>query len=103
MQSIRRYLRSLSPYTCLLLVAAPLVIAEPLKLGAVFICGKGHWVIGLIVMLFAYAVSVLLVERLFKIVKPKLLTLRWFKAIWNWIVFCRNAALDWLHLSYTPF
>ena len=43
----------------------------------------GHLLAGLIVMLCAYLVSALLVERLFKIVKPKLLTLSWFVIIWE--------------------
>ena len=30
----------------------------------------------------AYAISLLLVERLFSIVKPKLLTLPWFARLW---------------------
>ena len=30
-----------------------------------------------------YAFSLLVVERLFKIVKPKLLTISWFAKLWN--------------------
>ena len=43
----------------------------------------GHLLAGLIVILCAYLVSALLMERLFKIVKPKLLTLSWFVIIWR--------------------
>jgi hypothetical protein len=32
-------------------------------------------------MIFAYAVSLLITERLFIIVKPKLLTMHWFAAL----------------------
>jgi hypothetical protein len=77
------YTRRLTPYMALCLFAAPLAVVEPLKLAAVFICGSGHGVAGLIVMLGAYALSVFLVERLFKIVKPKLLKLPWFAAGWG--------------------
>jgi hypothetical protein len=48
---------------------------EPLKLIGLFIFGKGHWTTGSFAILFAYAGSLLVVERLFKIVKPKLLSL----------------------------
>ena len=80
---IRRNIQRLNPYTSLFLLAVPLMLAEPLKLAAIFIFGSGHLLAGLIVMLSAYLVSALLVERLFKIVKPKLLTLSWFMVIWK--------------------
>ena len=41
----------------------------------------------------AYAVSLLLVERLFMIVKPKLLTLHWFVRLWDWFVALRGKAV----------
>jgi hypothetical protein len=93
---IRRNIQKLSPYASLCVLAVPLMLAEPLKMAAVFIFGSGHWMAGLIVMLCAYAVSVLLVERLFKIVKPKLLTLSWFVIIWRKAVDARRTALRWL-------
>ena len=41
-------------------------------------------------------VSALIVERLFKIVKPKLLTLSWFVIIWKKVIAARRTALRWL-------
>lgn len=84
MQLLRR-IRRLGPYPSLFLIAAPLAIVEPLKLAAVVVLGKGHWLAGTTVMLCAYAISAFLIERLFRIVKPKLLTLSWFK--WGWMKF----------------
>ena len=81
-----------NPYTSLFLLAVPLMLAEPLKLAAIFIFGSGHLLAGLIVMLSAYLVSALLVERLFKIVKPKLLTLSWFMVIWKQFAETRRKA-----------
>jgi hypothetical protein len=40
----------------------------------------------------AYAASLLLVERLFMIVKPKLLRLPWFARLWDWFVALRGKA-----------
>jgi len=37
----------------------------------------------------------LLVERLFKLVKPKLLTLPWFARLWNWFVALRGRLAGW--------
>jgi hypothetical protein len=87
---IRRNIQRLSPYASLFLLAVPLMLAEPLKLAAVFIFGSGHLLAGLIVMLSAYLVSALLVEQLFKIVKPKLLALSWFVVIWKRFVETRR-------------
>ena len=52
----------------------PLAVAEPLKLATLFIVGKGHWIAGVVAMICAYAVSLFVTERLFQIVKPKLLS-----------------------------
>jgi hypothetical protein len=93
---VRRNIQRLTPYASLVLLAVPFMFAEPLKLAAAFIFGSGHLLAGLILMLCAYVVSALIVERLFKIVKPKLLTLTWFVIIWKKFVDARRTALRWL-------
>src|SRR5579872_991250 len=85
MLELRRYLRRLGPYPSLFLLAVPLALVELLKLAAVFVFGSGHWITGAVVMIFAYAASLLVVERLFRIVKPKLMKLPWFAALWKWV------------------
>ncbi|MDR3489030.1 MAG: hypothetical protein P4M05_29520 [Bradyrhizobium sp.] len=91
---IRHRIEGLGPYQSLLLLAVPTSIVEPLKLVAVAIAGEGHWVTGTLVILAAYAASLLLVERLFAIVKPKLMTLGWFASLWIWIANLR--VVKWL-------
>ena len=97
---LQRYIRGsiqrLSPYASLFLLSVPLMLAEPLKMAAVFIFGSGHRLAGLIVMVCAYLVSALIVDRLFKIVKPKLLTLSWFVVLWKKGVDAHRTALRWL-------
>lgn len=53
------------------------------KLVALAIFGKGHWLGGIVVMITAYGVSILFIHRCFRIVKPKLLKLRWFATVWR--------------------
>src|SRR5215475_11756161 len=96
----RRFIRRLNPYLALTLLAVPLAIVEPLKLIAVFIFGKGHWITGAAVMFFAYAGSLFFVERLFKIVKPRLLTLRWFATLWKWCMSVRIKMRGWWQLRF---
>jgi hypothetical protein len=64
----------------------PTSLVEPLKLVAVYVAGEGHWITGTFMIVLAYSASLLLVERLFKLVKPKLLTLPWFARLWKWVV-----------------
>ena len=96
---LRRSIEGLGPYQSLVVLAIPASLVEPLKLAAVAIAGDGYWMTGTIVIVCAYAASLLIVERLFRIVKPKLLTLPWFALIWKWFVTLRRWALGWLHRS----
>ena len=89
----RKAIERLRPYPSLLLVAVPLAIVEPLKLIAVYFAGDGHFITGAIVVVCAYAVSLFVTERLFVIVKPKLLKLPWFAAVWRPFVRIRTRVL----------
>ncbi len=85
----RHWIEGLGPYQSLLLLAVPTSVVEPLKLIAVAIAGDGHWITGTVMIIASYATSILLVERLFVIVKPKLLKLRWFARLWCRFVILR--------------
>ena len=86
---IRRTLEGLGPYQSLLVLAIPTSLVEPLKLIAMAVMGEGHWLTGTAMIILAYAGSLLLVERLFALVKPKLLTLRWFSRLWSFVLAVR--------------
>jgi hypothetical protein len=87
---LRRFIRELGPYQSLVLLAIPTSLVEPLKLVAVAVAGEGHWITGSAMIVCAYAASLLVVERLFAIVKPKLLSLPWFARLWNRFVAFRG-------------
>jgi hypothetical protein len=78
-----------------MVLAIPTSLVEPLKLAAVAIAGAGHWITGTVTIVCAYAASLLGIERLFRIVKPKLMTLPWFARLWNWFIAFRSRALGW--------
>ena len=92
----RRFVRGLGPYQALVLLLVPLSVVEPLKLIAIAVAGKGHWLAGTTMAVVAYAASLLVVERIFKLVKPKLLTLPWFARMWSWFVLLRGRMGGWL-------
>jgi hypothetical protein len=90
---LRRSIEGLGPYQSFVLLLIPTSLVEPLKLVGVAVAGEGHWITGTVMIVVAYAASLLLVERLFMIVKPKLLTLPWFVRLWNRFVALRGKAV----------
>jgi hypothetical protein len=86
---VRAWIEGLGPYQSLLLLGVPVCLVEPMKLAAVAIAGDGRWITGTGMIIAAYAISLLLVERLFLIAKPKLLKLRWLAPIWARVVVLR--------------
>lgn len=86
-----RTIKNLGPYPSLLPLAVPTATVEPLKLVALAVAGEGHWITGTAMILACYLLSLCVVERLFVIVKPKLLTLPWFAKFWNGVTSVRAA------------
>ena len=86
----RRGLQQISPYLSLLLLLVPLLLVEPLKLVALIVAGKGHWVTGTAVLVAAYAASLLVIERLFRVLKPKIMMMGWFNRLWTGFVAFRT-------------
>jgi len=93
--SARRRIQKLGPYQSMALLLVPVTLVEPLKIVALFVAGEGHWLTGTGMLVGAYAVSLLFVERLFRVVKPKLLTLSWFAKLWTRLVALRNKVIPW--------
>jgi hypothetical protein len=102
LRTFRRRLEQLGPYPSLLVLAIPVTIVEPLKLVAVLVAGGGHFVTGVLFLIFVYAVSLVVTERFFIILKPKLLMLPWFAKSWWWFVAARRRGLRWLRGFWTP-
>jgi hypothetical protein len=92
---VRDAIERLGPYQSLVLLAAPTSLIEPLKFVAVAIAGEGHWITGTAMIVAAYAGSFFVVERLFRIVKPKLLTLPWFAKLWAKVLTARGKVIGW--------
>jgi len=92
---VRRRIQQLGPYQSMALLAIPLAVVEPVNFASVFVAGEGHWLTGTGMIVVAYAVSLLIVERLFRIVLPKLTTLGWFAKLWARFVVLRNRIVPW--------
>src|SRR5258708_30413212 len=88
--ALRRRIQQLGPYQSLALMLLPLLLVEPLKIVALLVAGHGHWLTGTGMLIVAYGVSLVVVERLFKVVKFKLMTMNWFADLWRWFTAVRG-------------
>jgi hypothetical protein len=95
---LRHRIERLGPYQSLVLLAVPSSLIEPLKLVALAVAGEGHWITGTVMAVAAYTGSLLLVGRLFRIVRPKLLTLPWFARAWVGFVAWRRKMVCWFRI-----
>lgn len=62
----------------LVILAIPFAIAEPLKAVGVVVIARGHFRTGALIMVFAYLMSFVVVERIYHAGRAKLLTYPWF-------------------------
>ena len=76
--SARRKIQQFGPYKCLGMLLVPLLIVEPLKIAGLAFVSLGHWAAGACVVMGAYAASLLIIDRLYRVAKSKLMTMSWF-------------------------
>ena len=93
---LQDWLRTLRPYAALVILGVPAGLIEILKLGAVYWAARGHVISGTAALLALHATSLLATERLFNVVKPQLLTIPWFAALWGRVESIRDAVLRWV-------
>jgi hypothetical protein len=93
---------ALPPLATLLVFAVPFVILEPIKIWALVLIAGGNLASGSITLALAHLTSILFVERLFHLTKPKLLTIRWFawgyghvERLWDWSLGRLEATALW--------
>ena len=73
----RRKIQQFGPYKSLAVLLVPLLIVEPVKMTGLAFVGLGHWLGGACMIVGAYAAGILLVDRLFRVVKSKVYKIRW--------------------------
>jgi hypothetical protein len=89
---LRRWIRSLGPYSTLLLFLLPLIVLEPIKPLAAYLAGTGHMMRGLVLLTIGEILKLVLVERLFSMSRDKLLSIPAFA----WIYGKYSLAKAWL-------
>lgn len=86
---LRHWVAAQNRYVALALVFVPLLLLEPLKPLSVYLIAKKYVAAGAVVLIASEVTKIVLVERMFQITKPKLLTFIWFArgydALQRWI------------------
>jgi hypothetical protein len=93
---LQTWLAGLRPSAALLVLGLPAALIEILKLGAVYWVARGHVVSGAAALLALHGASLLATERVFAVVKPQLLTIAWFAALWGRVEAIRDTLLRWV-------
>ena len=80
---IAQWIASLGPYPTLALFVVPLVLLEPIKPFSAYVIASGHFLFGVLVLVFGEVLKITIVERIFHIGRDKLMTIKAFAWIYN--------------------
>ncbi len=94
-ERVSAWIDALPAYVVLVVLLIPFAIAEPAKVFALFLMGTGHVLTGVALIVAAYLVSLLIVERLYQAGRRKLRTISWFACLMDWLAALRDRFLDW--------
>jgi hypothetical protein len=100
--SLARAVERLPPYGVLAALAAPFLVAEPMKAAGLYALATGRIAWGVGLQAAGHALSLLLVERILHAGLPQLLTLPWFAGLWTRFVRLRAAVTAWLDALGLP-
>jgi hypothetical protein len=79
-------IESLGPYPTLLVFLIPLILLEPVKPVSAYLIASGHFVSGILALVLAEVLKILIVERVFHIGRPKLMTIPVFARTYGFVV-----------------
>ena len=96
--AVIRFMDGLSPYPTRIVFLIPLVASEPIKLVAFWLFAHKQWAAGLLTYVGAELLRFGLVAFLFKACKDKLLSIAWFRRLYEWFV----RAHEWAHAQVDP-
>ena len=89
---LRAWIESLGPYPTLALFLVPIILFEPVKPVGFYLLGTGRFLAGTLVLVIGEILKIVIVERLFHIAQPKLMSIRLFAIVYTYIM----GWIDWL-------
>jgi hypothetical protein len=78
----------------LVLFVIPIILLEPLKVVAIWMLGHHHVIWGVATFAFAEAFTAGIVAFLFDAMRDKLLSMRWFFKLYEWVLWANHWAHD---------
>ena len=82
---IARWIASISPYATLALFLIPLILLEPVKPLSAYLVASGQFKLGMFVLVVGEILKITIVERIFHIGREKLLTIKAFALVYNFV------------------
>ncbi|RFB78237.1 hypothetical protein [Methylovirgula sp. 4M-Z18] len=95
---VAAFMETLPPYPTLLIFLIPLLLPEIFKIAAIWLAAHHHWLFAGGVYLFAEIVRYGLIAYLFTMCRDKLLSIGWFKTLYEWVM----KAHAWAHEQTAP-
>ena len=77
-RSIERWIESLGAYSTLAVFLIPLILLEPVKPVSAYLIASGHFVSGVSALVLGEVLKLLIVERVFHVGRPKLMSIKAF-------------------------
>jgi len=85
-RGMEKRIAGLPPYPAMVLFLVPGLLLLPVKIGALFLIGRGFAVTGITTIVAAKVAGTAIVARLFALCRQSLLTIGWFAKLYCWIV-----------------
>ncbi|MBR0871889.1 hypothetical protein JQ633_16100 [Bradyrhizobium tropiciagri] len=83
---------SLSPQMTLIIFVVPAISLFPLKLIGLWLLTHEYWLTAVTLILFAKFVGVGITAFLFDVTRPKLMQMRWFQTVYDFVISLRAKA-----------
>jgi hypothetical protein len=85
---------TLSPAMTLIVFVVPAILLFPLKLLGLWLLTHEYWVSAIATMVFAKFLGLGVTAFIFDVTRPKLLQMRWFAALYEWVLALRAKAAE---------
>jgi hypothetical protein len=91
-------IRKLPPAATLVVFVVPIAALFPLKVLGLWLLAHKYWFAAGGVLVFAKLVGLAVTAFVFEVTRPKLLQLRWFRGLYEYVL----TGLDWAHRLVAP-
>jgi hypothetical protein len=85
---------TLSPVMTLIVFVVPAILLFPLKLLGLWLLTHEYWISAVATMVFAKFLGLGVTAFIFDVTRPKLLQMRWFAALYEWVLALRAKAAE---------